>query len=168
MIDEKHRALRREYMREYMREYRTRPGIVEHYRAYKREYEREYRTRPGNAEKYRECIRRWRETNPERVLNNTLRHDHGISLDDYKKMFDAQNGECAICAEAYASGPRLAVDHDHKTGGIRGLLRGSCNGGLGLFRDDPHRLRAAIEYLDGNRDCQEPEVVESSTESTAH
>ena len=59
-----------------------------------------------------------------------------------------QGGKCAICGTQYVLGlKRLALDHCHETGRIRGLLCGSCNRGLGLFRDNPERLRKAIEYL---------------------
>lgn len=42
---------------------------------------------------------------------------------------------------------KAAIDHDHKTGIIRGLLCGLCNMGLGSFRDNPEHLASAILYL---------------------
>lgn len=51
--------------------------------------------------------------------------------------------ECVICG----SNEKLVVDHDHKTGKIRGLLCNHCNRGLGHFRDDPTLLEFATQYL---------------------
>lgn len=64
-------------------------------------------------------------------------------------MVLAQGGLCAICGEL-PSGKRalLFIDHDHKTGKVRGLLCGACNAGLGYFKDTTSRMTKAIEYLE--------------------
>lgn len=61
-------------------------------------------------------------------------------------MLERQGGVCAICKEKPKNG-RLAIDHLHGTDKVRGLLCSPCNTALGLFKDDPERLAAAIEYL---------------------
>ncbi|TLZ99857.1 MAG: hypothetical protein E6J97_05165, partial [Methanobacteriota archaeon] len=67
--------------------------------------------------------------------------------DEYVAMLEAQGGVCAICKEKPRRS-RLAVDHIHGTDEVRGLLCNLCNPALGLFKDDPDRLKAAIEYLE--------------------
>lgn len=57
-------------------------------------------------------------------------------------LLEAEGGHCAICFQ-----PATAVDHDHHTGKVRGLLCKHCNVGLGMFADDPERLENAILYL---------------------
>lgn len=59
--------------------------------------------------------------------------------------------ECVICGD---TGP-LVVDHDHKTGQIRGLLCNHCNRGLGHFRDNPELLEFARMYLLASIDSPE-------------
>lgn len=73
-----------------------------------------------------------------------LRFAYGITESDYDRMLAEQNGTCAICG---ATESPLAVDHDHETGAVRGLLCQRCNTGLGQMRDDPEILRAAADYL---------------------
>jgi len=73
-----------------------------------------------------------------------LRRKYGITLEDYNSMFRNQNGRCAICNR---DGRELAVDHDHTTGKIRGLLCFSCNTSIGKFNDDISILKSAINYI---------------------
>ena len=84
--------------------------------------------------------------------NWSLKKAFGISLLDYQDMFVAQNGVCAICGnpEGGVINERrkwLAVDHDHKTNEVRGLLCESCNKAIGLMQDSIERLTSAIAYL---------------------
>jgi hypothetical protein len=72
---------------------------------------------------------------------------YGIELGDYDRLYRGQSGVCAICRRATGRTRRLSVDHDHKTGEVRGLLCRPCNDVLGLARDDPAFFLRAIEYL---------------------
>lgn len=74
---------------------------------------------------------------------------YGITQDQFDTMLAAQGGRCAICKTDEWRGKDNSphVDHDHTTGRIRGILCTHCKNGLGNFRDDPARLRAAIRYL---------------------
>lgn len=97
----------------------------------------------GNRARYeakhpdRAAAQRWRER---------LR-PYGITPEQHAEIMVKQNGLCAICSGPCKSGRRLAIDHDHSTGRVRGLLCASCNNGLGRFKDDPALLVAAANYL---------------------
>lgn len=83
---------------------------------------------------------------PQRRLYNVQRR-YGLSPTIYETLKKAQNHACAICGGG--SGSRdWHIDHDHKTGEIRGLLCHGCNVAIGLLNDDPHQLRAALNYLE--------------------
>lgn len=104
----------------------------------------------------RECGRRsyskLHKGNSDYLRNRNLKWNYNITLDDYNKIHNQQNGTCAICKESDPSG-RLVVDHCHKTGKVRGLLCNRCNPGIGYFREDEELLASAILYLRERKSC---------------
>ena len=85
------------------------------------------------------------------------KYNYGLEFGEYARMFDEQNGLCAICGlpekSLHFNGkPRsLFVDHDHETGQVRSLLCMKCNIGLGQFNDDTGLIEKAIGYLQKHR-----------------
>jgi len=75
-----------------------------------------------------------------------LKKAYGLSSKEYQEKLKYQNYGCAICGKSQVT-KALAVDHCHTTGKIRSLLCGSCNTGLGHFRDNPELLRKAADYI---------------------
>jgi len=80
-----------------------------------------------------------------------LKRKFKITIEQYISMFEKQNGCCIICGTHQSKLKKaLAVDHNHDTNKIRGLLCDTCNKGLGMFHDDINHLLNAIEYLKNN------------------
>jgi len=87
------------------------------------------------------------------VEDSKLVLKYGITFDDFKAMLKNQNYQCAICGIHQAQLVyRMAVDHDHSTGKVRGLLCRPCNHALGLLKDDPRNAARASEYLKANKE----------------
>ena len=95
----------------------------------------------ANKERQKAKHREWVAANKERVAAHKAKSAYGIPLDEYEQLM--HEGKCAICGNT----ERLRIDHCHVSERVRGVLCDSCNKGLGFFRDDPARLRAAIRYL---------------------
>jgi hypothetical protein len=96
------------------------------------------------------------ETNPDAwskrqltVRKSHLKRHYGMTLEQYQKLFEEQQGYCAICAAHNSEVPhkQLMVDHCHKTGKVRQLLCDLCNTALGKFKDKPELLEKAAAYL---------------------
>lgn len=90
----------------------------------------------ANPERNRENINRWKRENRLRLSLCTKKYQwkrNGIALthEEYDKMWNSQAGLCKICNRPSKSGRKLAVDHCHTTGKIRGLLCAGCNTTLG-------------------------------------
>ena len=74
-----------------------------------------------------------------------LKSNYNITEEQYNKLFLEGNKKCWICESSSTN--RLNVDHNHKTGKVRGLLCGKCNRGLGLFKDNKDIILLAAKYL---------------------
>ena len=87
----------------------------------------------------------WKKANPEKQLQYRLKQNFNLSLEQFRKMEESQNGLCGICSKK----PKeiLCVDHCHSTGKIRGLLCRLCNSGIGALGDNEEVLRKALAYL---------------------
>ena len=107
----------------------------------------------SQIEKRSAYMKAHREAFPDFWKNTHLQRKFGIGLTDYIEMVVERGNKCDICGqpETQLRGGKvkaLAVDHDHKTGAIRGLLCCDCNQALGKLGDSVDRLKAAIAYLD--------------------
>jgi hypothetical protein len=89
----------------------------------------------------------------EQSRERRLRYSFNITSEEYEKVLMAQGGVCAITKERFRADGEplvLAVDHDHQSGLLRGILSMKVNQGLAFFDDNPAYLRNAAEYLENN------------------
>ena len=110
--------------------------------------------REKDREAYNRNMREWKANNRDKVSRYKWKARYGITPELYNEMLAAQNGKCAICGEIETAQHnvskktlKLAVDHCHKTGKVRGLLCQECNRGIAKFKDDPIKTQKATEYL---------------------
>ena len=135
-------------------------------------YQKEYHDK--HKEELKDYLKKWRDNNQEYIKNYrethkeeskkyrdehknemkeyNLKRNYGITKEHFEEIYNNQDGKCFICdisekelKDKNSAG--LAIDHDHKTGKIRGLLCHNCNKGLGLLKDDPNILKKGIDYL---------------------
>lgn len=132
----------------YNKEYFARPEVKERakvrnakYRARRAAYKK---TQAGKIaeERYRKTTR------IETAHRNRLKNRYGVTPEQVECMKEAQGFVCDICKQTPST---WHIDHCHNTNIVRGLLCGQCNMALGLMKDNPERLKKAIDYLNGIR-----------------
>ena len=102
-----------------------------------------------NRDKIRSKQDKYNRENPIKRKNAMLKYEYGITLDDYNKMFNEQEGKCAICQRHQNELTRtLCVDHDHKTNKVRALLCLTCNTDVSVVEN---RLEEMTNYLNKHR-----------------
>lgn len=85
----------------------------------------------------------------EYARRTNLKRRYGITVEEFDALLEQQNGGCAVCGEMDHDelGRRLAVDHDHDTKRVRGLLCQRCNRAVGLLKDNPELALRMSRYL---------------------
>lgn len=111
-------------------------------------------------EKYSIRSKKYRANNPEKVkaksLRNRLSLRYGLTPEEKKKMFDDQNGCCAICGRHQTEiKETIGVDHNHQTNQVRGLLCNRCNLFVDYVEKYPNLIEPCFEYLERwNKDAR--------------
>lgn len=123
----------------YYQEWKNRPEVKAKIKAYLKAYHKEYGKKPEVIEHKRDL---------------TLRRVYGITLQDYNQLLQQQDYKCAICFTPQIELDRsLAVDHNHNTGKVRGLLCGTCNRYVVMALERPVTvLKSALDYLEAHGD----------------
>ena len=108
--------------------------------------------RAKNKDTYNRKMREYQAEHKDNRRDCDYKRTYGITLEDFNTRLREQGNVCAICKKANKSTKRhFAVDHNHKTGEIRGILCYGCNRALHIL-DSEELLIAAIEYL--NKSCK--------------
>jgi hypothetical protein len=107
-----------------------------------------------NKKRAKLAQKEWHSKNSDHVRNNALLRNFGITLDEYNSILLKQNSVCALCERPEVAIDNrtgkiknLSVDHDHKTGKVRGLLCHEYNTGIGKLQEDPLLLLKASKYV---------------------
>lgn len=88
--------------------------------------------------------------------NYEFKRKFGVDMSFKHAQFEAQGSKCAICESLTTTGLNWAMDHDHETGKLCGVLCAKCNNGLGQFQDSVGVLQKAIDYLNKYQDMDRP------------
>ena len=107
----------------------------------------------NNREQALAIHRRWRLKNGPEEKEARLLRMYGIDFSEYNRMLMEQENKCPIMRHDFSTGRYgKNVDHDHKTGFVRGILCGKHNRSIGLFSDSAQELRSAATYLEQNNE----------------
>lgn len=132
--------------RAYLKRHNDRHGAAKQVR-YRAKHGDDYRAKHAAEQ------RLWRATPHGKRMKRdwALRKAYGISLEEVEARIVAQGGVCPVCLEKLSSMGKgrggAAVDHNHDTGKVRGILCQQCNAALGSLGDDPETLKRGYNYL---------------------
>ncbi len=113
------------------------------------DFSKDNRAKSGYQSRCKECDRIEKQKRNGYYRDWHLQNKYGITHKDYLQLKEAQDNKCKICgiAEEHCENQRFAVDHDHDSGEVRGLLCKKCNQAIGLLQDSSSFAKAAYRYL---------------------
>lgn len=138
----------------------NREVLAEKQRAYhagNREYiaERSAKWREANRETLAVKKRKYAAENRDHAADYKRERNYGVTRLQYDEMVALGGDGCWVCGKTNLSGRQLAVDHDHETGTVRGLLCSNCNSGLGKIGDSLAAVLRMAQYLQTNQPVKE-------------
>ena len=115
-------------------------------------YLRHHESRKQRMMEYRVSGKRPK-ADPKKSRAYHIAKKYGMTEEDYTKKFNSQGRVCAICSKEHVCGEKaFHIDHDHRTGAVRGILCTSCNVALGLVQDSTNILISMATYLMSHED----------------
>lgn len=152
--NKKYREQNKEKIAAFQKEYRKRPEVIRRiekrktdpkWQQKRKEYYEKRKTDPEWQQKQKEYrAEKYESSNRDKLYQQR----YGITVEEYEEMLESQNHSCAICGTTDSGRRRFAIDHDHETGKVRGLLCDKCNMFVGHSQDDDELMRKFVAYLE--------------------
>lgn len=116
---------------------------------YNKEQMKEYNKKHylQNRDRHLGYKKKWFQNNKSEIYIRKRKQKYGITHEQLKQMFIAQEGKCAICGFKFTKSKEINIDHNHNTNQTRQLLCTPCNLGLGMFKENVLLLQKAEEYI---------------------
>lgn len=116
------------------------------------EWYKQYRGK--NRDAVRDRQKKWNNKNIIRRkltnLNGHYKRTYGLSYEEVINLISLQNGLCKICGDKLDANKQTCVDHNHKTGKVRGILCRKCNVGIGAFQENKSIMLKASHYIESD------------------
>lgn len=110
-----------------------------------------YKDIQKNKQYQKEYAKKHQERKKPAYHKSMLKLKYGMTVEEYNEILFKQDHCCALCSKHVSElERRLAVDHCHGTGRIRGLLCMPCNTSLGQLGDNTESMYKIIDYLTQN------------------
>jgi hypothetical protein len=139
------RCIQTKDLSEFFKNVKRKDGVSTYCKPCQLEYQRVRYNNPESHERNKMDRNIYLKNRKDSTRKWYLKTTYGLSPDQYQNLYNDSDGKCYICKEE--KDYYLHVDHNHKTGEVRGLLCNHCNRGIGMLKENIDILESAIEYI---------------------